>query len=179
PWNNLGDVIDRSIDPARPAIVDLRRPDQPVTYSYAELDRASGGVAHYLSQAGLPAGAHIAIAALNRTEFIAAYFGIMRAGFVAVPLNIKAGADTLAYVIADANIQLAFVDGPRRAALAALVPIVDVDDQGPAGFAAVAPPAAFATVAPAADQVAQMLYTSGSTGRPKGVPLTHAGQLWA
>ncbi|MDQ2188038.1 class I adenylate-forming enzyme family protein [Alcaligenaceae bacterium A4P071] len=179
PWNNLGDVIDRSIDPARPAIVDLRRPDQPVTYSYAELDRASGGVAHYLSQAGLPAGAHIAIAALNRIEFIAAYFGIMRAGFVAVPLNIKAGAETLAYVIADADIQLAFVDGPRRTALAALVPIVDFDDQGPAGFAAVAPPAAFATVPPAADQVAQMLYTSGSTGRPKGVPLTHAGQLWA
>ena len=38
----------------------------------------------------IPRGARIGIAALNRAEYIAVYFGAMRAGYVAVPINIVA-----------------------------------------------------------------------------------------
>ena len=41
----------------------------------------SGGVARYLTRRGLPRGARIGIAALNRAEYIAVYFGAMRAGW--------------------------------------------------------------------------------------------------
>jgi long-chain acyl-CoA synthetase len=177
--NNLGDLIDRSLDLDRLAVIDLRDPQAPREYTHRDIDELAGGVAHWLVARGLARGARVAILALNRTEYIATYFGIMRAGFVAVPVNTKLAADAIAYVLQDASVELAFVDAARCAVVPAGMPRVDFDDAGPEGFAARIRPAPFETVVPAEGEVAQILYTSGSTGRPKGVPLSHAGQLWA
>jgi long-chain acyl-CoA synthetase len=178
-WNNLGDLIDRSRNLGRTAVIDLRRPEQPLVLTHAEVDGLANGVARLLTDSGLPRGAAVAILALNRAEYIATYFGIMRAGFVAVPVNTKVAQDTIDYVFQDARIAFAFTDGPRRAQVPAGVPVVDFDDEGPEGFAARVVPGPFETVRVADDAIGQILYTSGSTGRPKGVPLTHFGQLWA
>lgn len=177
--NNLGDLIDRQQDLDRPAIIDLRDQDRPRQYSHREIDLLAGGVAHWLQQRGLPRGSAIAIASLNRAEYLIAYFGIMRAGMVAVPLNIKLPTDALHYLLQDAQSRLAFVDGERYDQLAGLVTLVNFDESGEQGFARQIQPRAFASVDAAADEVAMMLYTSGSTGRPKGVPLTHSGHRWA
>lgn len=176
---NLGDLNDPALSLEAPAIVDLREFDTPRLYSHAEIRSLAGGVARWLQAQDLPRGARVAIASLNRAEFLITYFGIMRAGYVAVPINIKQAEDTIAYVLKDAEIKLAFTDGARRAFFAAHVPVLDFDDAGPLGFAASIVPSDFDSVHPGADEDAQMLYTSGSTGKPKGVPLTHAGQLWA
>jgi acyl-CoA synthetase (AMP-forming)/AMP-acid ligase II len=176
---NLGDLADPRLPPDLPAIVDLRRPDAPRQLTHGEADRLAGGVAAWLTARRLPPGSRVAIAALNRAEYLLAYFGIMRAGYVAVPINIKQSQENIDYVVRDAGIALAFVDGPRRAAFEATVPVVDFDDAGPHGFSAQIVPGPFTAVTPAPQDIAQMLYTSGSTGKPKGVPLTHAGQLWA
>jgi len=176
---NLGDLNDATLSLDVAAIVDLRDAAAPRQYTHADARGLAGGVARWLQAQGLPRGSRIAIASLNRAEYLFAYFGIMRAGYVAVPINIKQPQETLDYVLADAGIALAFTDGPRRGAFAGRVPVVDFDDAGPDGFAALIKPADFDSVRPAADEVGQMLYTSGSTGKPKGVPLTHAGQLWA
>ncbi|KNB24546.1 AMP-dependent synthetase, partial [Salmonella enterica subsp. enterica serovar Typhimurium] len=178
-WHNLGDLIDRTLDLNATAIVDLRDGKLPHRYTHADIDRLAGGVAALLRDRRLPPGAHVAIASLNRAEYLIAYFGIMRAGYVAVPINIKQSREILDYVIDDAGISLAFVDGARREAFASRVPVIDFDDDGPGGFTAQVRPTDFESVRPAHDDIAQMLYTSGSTGKPKGVPLTHAGQLWA
>ena len=179
PWQNLGDLVDRAGDLARTALIDLRVPDQPATVSYAEFDRWTGGVAAWLKARGHQPGDAIAIASLNRAEYLYAYFGIMRAGMVAVHLNIKLPQSTLDILVRDGGIKLAFVDGARRAGLSRLVPVMDFDDASADGFGAAIVPQVFDTVAPPPGAVAQMLYTSGSTGIPKGVPLTHEGQLWA
>ncbi|WP_233236542.1 class I adenylate-forming enzyme family protein [Bordetella sp. LUAb4] len=176
---NLGDLNNSTLSLDLPAIVDLRDAAAPRQYSHADVRALAGGVARWLQAQGLPRGARVAIASLNRAEYLVSYFGIMRAGYVAVPINIKQPQETLDYVLHDANIALAFTDGPRRGAFAGRVPVVDFDDAGPDGFAARIQPADFESVRPAADEAGQMLYTSGSTGKPKGVPLTHAGQLWA
>ncbi|MBL8571288.1 MAG: acyl--CoA ligase [Phreatobacter sp.] len=178
-WNNLGDLIDRSLDLDRTAVIDLHRPESPLVLTHAEVDGLANGVARLLTGAGLPRGAAVAILSLNRAEYIAAYFGIMRAGFVAVPVNTKVAQDTIDYVFQDSRIAFAFADGARRAQVPAGVPVVSFDDDGPDGFAARAVPGPFHTVVVAADEIGQILYTSGSTGRLKGVPLTHFGQLWA
>lgn len=179
PIKNLGDLADPGLPAELPAIIDLRQPAAPAHLTHGQADRLAGGVAAWLTARGLEPGARVAIAALNRAEYLIAYFGIMRAGFVAVPINIKQSQENIDYVLRDAGIALAFVDGPRRAAFEAAVPVLDFDDAGPQGFAAQIVPGAFAAVTPAPQDIAQMLYTSGSTGKPKGVPLTHAGQLWA
>lgn len=176
---NLGDLTDRARDLDRLAIIDLRDPAAPREVSHRELDELAGGVAQLLLASGLERGDRVAILSLNRTEYLAAYFGIMRAGLVAVPVNIKLATATIDYVFDDSNVVFAFTDGARRSLLPPDMPGVDFDDGGPNGFAARVRPRAFETIRPSADEVAQILYTSGSSGLPKGVPLTHAGQLWS
>lgn len=178
-WTNLGDLIDRSLDLDRLAIIDLIDPKQPRRYSHREVDQLAGGVARYLTAQKLPRGAPVAIASLNRTEYVAAYFGIMRAGYVAVPINIKLPRETIDYVMADAGIVFAFTDGASRQVVREGVPVLDFDSTGPESFWASVTPGDFTSVVAGENEIGQMLYTSGSTGRPKGVPLSHRGQLWA
>ncbi|HEX9469403.1 MAG TPA: class I adenylate-forming enzyme family protein [Bradyrhizobium sp.] len=178
-WKNLGDLVDRSGDLDREAVIDLADPAHPRHYTHRQIDRLANGVARHLIDRGFARGTHVAIVAFNRAEYIITYFGIMRAGCIAVPVNIKLPRDTIDYVIDDAAIALAFVDAANRPLVRDNIPVIDFDDTGPAGFAATIEPADFVSVEAAADEVGQMLYTSGSTGRPKGVPLSHYGQLWA
>lgn len=178
-WHNLGDLVDRNSSLDKEAIIDLAVPDQPRVYTHAEVDRLANGVAAYLTEQGFARGTHIAILALNRAEYVITYFGIMRAGLVAVPVNIKVSRDTVDFVMDDAKIALAFVDSANRPQVRDGIPVIVFDDSGPNGFAALIKPADFTSVVASQDEVGQMLYTSGSTGRPKGVPLSHYGQLWA
>ena len=178
-WHNLGDLVDRAANLDKEAIIDLALPDKPRFYTHREIDRLADGVATYLTGRGFARGTHIAIVSLNRAEYVIAYFGIMRAGLVAVPVNIKVARDTVDYVMDDARVALAFVDAANRPLVRDGIPVIDFDDAGPSGFAATIQPAEFDSVRAGPDEVGQMLYTSGSTGRPKGVPLSHYGQLWA
>jgi long-chain acyl-CoA synthetase len=178
-WHNLGDLPNRTGNLDEEAVVDLALPASPRIYSHRQIDRLANGVARYLTDRGFARGTHIAILSFNRAEYVVAYFGIMRAGCVAVPVNIKLARATIDYVMDDASIQLAFVDAVNRSLVRDGIPVIDFDDAGPSGFAATIKPGDFASVAAGPDEVGQMLYTSGSTGRPKGVPLTHHGQLWA
>jgi long-chain acyl-CoA synthetase len=178
-WHNLGDLVDRNGNLDKEAVIDLALPTGARFYSHRQIDQLANGVARYLTERGFARGTHIAIVSLNRAEYVIAYFGIMRAGFVAVPVNIKLPRDTVDYVMDDAKIALAFVDAANRSLVRDGIPVIDFDDAGPSGFAAVIKPSDFDSVVAGADEVGQMLYTSGSTGRPKGVPLSHRGQLWA
>ena len=179
PSTNLGDLIDHAADLDRPALIDLRVADAPRTWTHREVDLLAGGVARHLTGRGLKRGDHVAIVSANRAEYVAAYFGIMRAGFVAVPVNVKLARDTIAFIASDADIVFAFTDRAGRAVWPAELPALDFDDDGPGGFPATVTPAPFETVEVGPGEIGQMLYTSGSTGRPKGVPLSHAGQIWA
>jgi len=178
-WHNLGDLIDRDRNLDKEAIVDLVDAASPRVYTHREIDRLADGVAKYLTDKGFARGTHIAIVSLNRAEYIITYFGIMRAGCVAVPVNIKLPRDTIDYVMDDASIALAFVDAASRSLVRDDIALIDFDDSGPGGFARTIVPGDFKSVKATPDEVGQMLYTSGSTGRPKGVPLSHDGQLWA
>lgn len=177
---NLGKLAPAGSDPLT-AVIDLGAQGGAREYHYADMEAMANGIARLLDKLDVAIGAHVGIASLNRAEYLAAYFGIMRAGRVAVPLNIKLPIDTLAYIVEDADLQLVFADAPRVAAFQGRAPIVvDFDDAGPDGFRQQVEPVDYYEVfAPGANDVAQMLYTSGSTGKPKGVQLSHAGQIWA
>jgi acyl-CoA synthetase (AMP-forming)/AMP-acid ligase II len=157
----------------RTAVVDLSKPKSPREVTYAALDAECDAVAAGLAARDLGRGDRVGILALNRTEYIAALYGTMRAGAIPVPLNIKLPAESLAFIAKDAGLSLLFVDALHRK-VAPDVPIVDFD----AGYAEFLKPGPFAAVEPAPDDICLQPYTSGSTGRPKGVLLTHAGQAW-
>ena len=98
----------------RVAIVDLSRPATPREVSYAELDAGCDAVAAGLVARGITRGDRVGILALNRTEYVAALYGTMRAGAIPVPLNIKLPAEALAFIARDADLKLIFRDPAHK-----------------------------------------------------------------
>ena len=177
---NLGDLRDPSASEANLALIDCRDWDNPRTLSHGEIDRQVNACARALIARGLVRGDRVAIFSLNRAELLIAYFAIMRAGFVAVPVNIKFPRETINFILNDAQVKLAFCDAVSRPLLPVGVPTIEFDTPGSDdGFDKILDPGPFETVRPQSGEVAMVLYTSGSTGRPKGVPLSHEGQIWA
>jgi long-chain acyl-CoA synthetase len=177
-FSNLGDLIRRDRDPSKTAIIDLGGEEAPREVSYAQLDAMANGVARALGKRGLARGDRVAILSANRGEFLAAYYGIMRAGFVAVPVNFKFPRQTIQFILDDAGVKLVFCDQPRHADVPAGLAAAVFGDAGAEGFDRFLDPGAFVAVAPRRREPAMFLYTSGSTGPPKGVVLSHQSHLW-
>lgn len=171
---NLGDLVDRSKDPDRPAIIDAADWEAAPERSHRWLDERVRAAARALLARGLRRGERIAVFAANSADWLAVYFGAMRAGLIVVPVNWRFPDETVAHVLRDSGSRLVFVDEARRHRVPDGLPTVEFGRD----FEAFLDPGDFQTVAPGPDEVAQILYTSGSTGMPKGVPLTHAGHLW-
>ena len=78
PFKNLGQLIGRDRDPDKIAVIDLGGEGDPREFSYAAINAMANGVARALIRDGFKRGDRIAILSANRTEYIAACFGIMR-----------------------------------------------------------------------------------------------------
>ena len=173
-FTNLGDLIRRDRDLSKVAIIDLGGEQAPREFTFTQLDAMANGVARALTQRGLQRGDRVAILAANRTEYTAAYYGIMRAGFVAVPVNFKFPRKTIHFIIRDAGAKFVFCDATRAPDCPPDLPNVTF---GPA-FEAFLDPGPFNAIVPHQDEPAMFLYTSGSTGTPKGVVLSHQSHIW-
>ncbi|MBV7483895.1 class I adenylate-forming enzyme family protein [Bordetella sp. BOR01] len=176
PAENLGTVLDATVAaaPERIALIALDTREHAQTWTYAQLHAAAGRVATALRARGYAPGERIAILAANSARYLAAMLGIQRAGLVAVPVNFKFPAETIAYVINDSGARLVLHDAAHTAVPAG---VAALNMDGPA-WNGLPPDDGQPAAAVAAHDLALMLYTSGSTGRPKGVRLTHAGQYW-
>jgi long-chain acyl-CoA synthetase len=134
--------------------------------TWAELDARVEDAAGRLRALADADGARVAIVLGNTIEFAVAYFGALRAGLVAVPLNPGYTTDELEFALADSGAAVVVAERAVRGRLVVgertFVP-PDLDLRRAAGLPGVA-----------ADQLAVLLYTSGTSGRPKGAMLTHA-----
>ena len=175
---NLGALFDPELGGDRTALIDCRDWEEPREYSHRQIDDLANACARGLSARGLVRGNTVGILSANRAEYLIAFFGILRAGLVAVPIGYKFPAETIAYILKDAGIRFVFCDAARRGALPAGVLHADFDSASGDGFRAFLDAGDFEAARPSDHETAMVLYTSGSTGRPKGVPLTHAGHLW-
>jgi len=177
-FRNLGDLIRRDRDLGKIAVIDLGGESAPRQFTYAQLDDMVRGVARSLLSRRLRRGDRVAILSLNRTEYLAAYYGIMRAGLVAVPVNFKFPKPTIEFILRDCGAKLVFCDAPRRAQCPADLPAVTFGGSGSEAFDRFLDPGPFESIVPTPGEPAMFLYTSGSTGTPKGVVLSHQSHIW-
>jgi acyl-CoA synthetase (AMP-forming)/AMP-acid ligase II len=158
------------------AIIDLGTGNER-RFSYRDFEGQANAVARALAARGLARGERVAILSANRFEYLTAVHGIMRAGFVAVPVNFKFPPATIDYIIHDSCAKLVFCDAPRFNNAPKDLPRIRFDGEG-SEFADFLKPGPFLPVAAASGEAAMFLYTSGSTGRPKGVVLSHQSHIW-
>jgi acyl-CoA synthetase (AMP-forming)/AMP-acid ligase II len=157
--------------------------------SYGRLNAEANGCAAFLRRAGIAEGARVAILLENGLEFVTAFYGTLKAGAIAVPLNPESKAEELRVLFADLRPQAVVCCGrPLEAVSQAGAPSLRlVVTTAPAGEGAVPGVArhAFAQMTELAEErnpghlipagsLANIIYTSGSSGTPKGVMLSHA-----
>ncbi len=154
--------------------------------SFAEAHRRVDAIAAGLvARFGISVGDRVAIAARNYPEWALAFWAVVRAGAVAVPLNAWWTGPELAYALGHSGSRVVLGDDER---LERLAPHVDelVDLVGVVGLRTDAPTAGAVPLADVEagggdlprpdlqpDDDATILYTSGTTGRPKGAAGTH------
>jgi len=150
------------------------------SFSYADAERESARLAHFLSRAGLRMGDRVTVQATKSPQGLWLYLACLRGGFIYHPLNPAYQSDELGYLVADAKPQLV-VCAPERVSLFSDLTrnqdcrVLSMDESGSGSLAneSQAMPATFDTVTCKDDTVAVLLYSSGTTGKPKGAMLTH------
>src|SRR4029453_19451891 len=144
--HNLGKVFDAGRNPDKVAIIDTANWQRRSEITYRAFDALCDAVARGLVRRGVKAGDRVGILALNRTEFLAAFFGTMRAGMITVPISIKLPRETIDYIIADAGLAAMFHDEARAGLCPAGTMRIGFDN---GGFHPPPPPCAFRATTPA------------------------------
>lgn len=173
-------------DPVRTSA--QRRPGAPAliagdtVVSWAELDERVDVAARRLAVGTAP-GDRVALVLGNTVDFAVAYFAVLRAGLVAVPLNPGYTADELTFALTDSGAARVIADdavlGRLRLSQGVAVPPSllasppAVGEPSARSRAAAGRSDGVASRTPAEDDLAVLLYTSGTSGRPKGAMLTH------
>src|SRR4051794_39788349 len=161
--------------------------DEPVTY--ADLAEKSARFAGGLQDMGIRPGDRVAVMMPTRAEFLYAWFGILAAGAIEVPIHDAARGPGIAYIldttgarafvvdeehvdhVADQlggveSLQHVIVTGPKRALDKPVEEFSDLVAHDPAEVLARKP-----------SDIASILFTGGTTGPPKGVALPHNHNL--
>ncbi|MEM1439916.1 MAG: AMP-binding protein [Pseudomonadota bacterium] len=162
-------------------------------WTWRDFAAETARVAHALARDGVQPGQRVAVLMENSAEMMLAMFGTIRAGAVAVPLNVSISDAAVATMIADSNAQAVFASAqhvPRIDALRDALPrgseerLIAADGASP-GWQAFArwlegasaePPAVRTTP----EDECNIIYSSGTTGTPKGIVHDHrARSAWA
>jgi long-chain acyl-CoA synthetase len=149
-------------------------------FTYGEVNRYACRVGSYLLSQGLKRGDRVLLLSENRPEWPISYFGILRAGATAVPvdrslteqevLNIARRAEAKVCLLSEEcarDLPGLFLSLTAEGVhVCSLGEAMSGDPAHPDGIGPVR-----RTAAP--DDVASLIFTSGTTGNPKGVMLTH------
>jgi len=129
---------------------------------------------------GIQPGHRVGLWLRNRPEFISALFGVLGADAVAVPINNFLKPAEVAYIVADAGVEVLITESGMEEGLQAVLALcpglkaIRVEEI-PSGdsLAGLTAPA----VQRGGSDLAVLIYTSGTTGQPKGAMLSHGNLL--
>jgi fatty-acyl-CoA synthase len=158
-------------------------------FTYKQFAKRVNLLAGALLAAGVKPGDRVAFMGVNSHRLMEAYYGVLEAGAILLPLNIRLAPGELTYVLNDSGATILFIEKP-------FVPLVDSfrdllttvttfcqlegepqsDWLIPENYDALlnrATPHRADIGLINEDDVAEIFYTSGTSARPKGVMLTH------
>jgi len=158
-------------------------------FTYAEFGDRVGRLAGALRGAGLKAGDRVAFLSLNCHRLLEAYFGVLEAGGILLPLNFRLAAPELTYILNDSGATVLFLeqefvgllDSFRQDLrtvrsfhqLGGTPQAAWLSDRTYEQMLASATPYRGELMAFDENSVAEIFYTSGTSAKPKGVMLTH------
>jgi long-chain acyl-CoA synthetase len=141
--------------------------------TYAQLGELSARCAHAYDQSGLKPGDRVLLWGNNSAEWVAAFFGCILRGIVAVPLDAAGSLEFARRVVAEVQPRLLVGDLPLLQQLDAGIPAL-----GFAGFSASLPaPDYLPLPGLSRDTPLQIIFTSGTTAEPKGIVHTQGNVL--
>ncbi|MDD3726029.1 MAG: long-chain fatty acid--CoA ligase [Candidatus Ratteibacteria bacterium] len=188
-FNSLGQMLQATAENLkdRPAVIFNHH--QIITYR--QLEALSSQIANFLVARGIQKGDRICLYCINSPYFIAAYFGIVKAGATVVPINLLLNPEEIHFIISDSGAKGLFyfealenninrikdtltdmvcMVAIEKSSLEKAIPLSQIKEESSPHFEV-----------PEIDQkedVAAILYTSGTTGYPKGAMLTHRNLLF-
>jgi benzoate-CoA ligase family protein len=179
--NAAAEFLDRHVSEGRGGRTAFRYAGSRIRY--ATVADAAARAAWALAEIGVEMEQRVLLALSDQPAFATAFWGAVRLGAVAVPVNTFMGADEYAFVLDDSRARVAVVDRALAETFLALrrrcpsVKAVVVAGDAPPGALALDDLLARARTLEAAptspEDVMYWGYTSGSTGRPKAAVHTH------
>jgi long-chain acyl-CoA synthetase len=165
----------------------IRIQERFAPYTYAQTLDNARRIAGYLARNGFTPDERAAVLGENCPEWTFAYFGILWAGGICVPLDARATAVEWTHLMRHSGCRFLFVSSAFYEAMAevkdtipTLLRIIAFDGKAPKPHL----PNLFRTErglpkppARSREDTAAILYTSGTTGASKGVMLTHGNIL--
>jgi len=158
-------------------------------FTYAQFAERAGRLAGALRKAGVRAGDRVAFLSMNCHRLLEAYYGVVEAGAVLLPLNIRLAARELAYILNDSGASVLFLQScflglceSFRSKLSTVKAFFSLDAGAQADWLSAQNYEALLSGAPAhradimqvdENSLAELFYTSGTSAEPKGVMLTH------
>jgi fatty-acyl-CoA synthase len=158
-------------------------------FSYAQFADRVGRLAGALRKIGIRPGDRVAFLSANCHRLLEAYYGVLEAGAVLLPLNIRLAPGELSYILNDSGAALLFVEKQFLGLVESFhkdIPAVKTFCQledppeapwlSPDSYEALlgtATPYRADIASIDENSLAELFYTSGTSADPKGVMLTH------
>ena len=144
--------------------------DAPVArYTYKQVGEKVRFAAAALAERGLQPGERALLVAENRPEWGIAYFAVLAAGGVVVPVDANATRLEIENLVRTARARLILASERVARRLGALGEGVALIED----LAQARPDRPPPEIVPKGDDLASLIFTSGTTGAPKGVMLSH------
>ena len=157
--------------------------------SYAELDAASNKVANALLKIGVRKGDRVAMILTNSPEFVATYFGAIKAGSIPIPLDVRYKVGELAPIFDNCRPKVLVAESLLLEPLTSALPgfdfiehVIELDSQYEGQFlsyreiiATGSPKTVDLPLDP--EDIATISYGGGPSRHPRGAALSHSELL--